>query len=483
VEVKKGLAILEGDIILGQADSILRRANAPGTEGAIPEGAIADAQKYRWPNGIIPFEIESNHPVTTQINAAIANVNQNTNLRLVPHTSQSDFVRFVTSSDAGVCGSSRVGRQGGMQKIAITNGCSTGTVIHEIGHAAGLYHEQSRTDRDSYVTINYANIIDGRAFNFDKCTGCRSVGRYDFRSIMHYGPYAFTKNGQPTITSKVSGVTLGQTSGFSAGDIQALQTIYNESSGVTPVRYSATWRWSGSPEREIQVYGWTYDSYRAKYDQLWPLGWRLKQLSVNVVNGQPRYTAVWKPSTEGEIQVYGWTYDDFRTEYDQLWNDGWRLKLLSIYVVNGQPLYTAVWQPSTEGEIQVYGWTYSDYRAYYDQLWQQGWRLKLLNFYVVNGQVLYTAVWRPSTEGEIQIYSWRYEDYQTKYSQLYQQGWRLKLLDVIVFNGVERYTAVWQPSNESELQVAGLTYETFRAKYDQLWQQGWRLKLLKVVTR
>jgi hypothetical protein len=100
------------------------------------------------------------------------------------------------------------------------------------------------------------------------------------------------------------------------------------------------------------------------------------------IPGPVRYTAVWRPSTEGEIQVYGWTYQDYRAKYDQLWPQGWRLKLLNVYVVNGQLRYTAVWRPSTEGEIQVYGWTYQDYRAEYDVLWQFSWRLKELDVYV-----------------------------------------------------------------------------------------------------
>jgi Bacterial tandem repeat domain 1 len=96
---------------------------------------------------------------------------------------------------------------------------------------------------------------------------------------------------------------------------------------------------------------------------------------------QVRYTAVWRPSTSGEVQVYEWSYEDFRKKYDELWNKGWRLHTLNNFVVNGQVLYTAVWKPSSEGEIQIYSWSYQDYRQKYDQLWSQGWRLKLIATY------------------------------------------------------------------------------------------------------
>ena len=40
--------------------------------------------------------------------------------------------------------------------------------MHEILHALGYYHEQSRLDRDDYVTINFANVREGYAINFKK---------------------------------------------------------------------------------------------------------------------------------------------------------------------------------------------------------------------------------------------------------------------------------------------------------------------------
>jgi Concanavalin A-like lectin/glucanases superfamily/Peptidase family M23/Bacterial tandem repeat domain 1 len=244
------------------------------------------------------------------------------------------------------------------------------------------------------------------------------------------------------------------------------------------VRYTVAWKPSESSE--IQVYGWTYEDFRAKYDDLWTKGWRLELLEIYVVNGQARYTAVWRPSTSAEIQVYGWSYEDYRKKYDELWNQGWRLHILENYVLNNQVRYTAVWRPGTHGEIQVYGWKYDDYRNKYDELWNQGWRLYILNNYIVSGQVRYTAVWTPSTSPEIQVYGWKYDDYRNKYDELWNQGWRLYILNNYVVNSQVLYTAVWRPGSEGEIQVYGWVYDDYRANYDVLWQKGWRLKLLDI---
>jgi hypothetical protein len=81
----------------------------------------------------------------------------------------------------------------GQQTISLGAGCTTGSAIHEIGHAVGLWHEQSREDRDLFVTINWQNIEPGKEHNFDQhITDGDDIGTYDYGSIMHYPRTAFS---------------------------------------------------------------------------------------------------------------------------------------------------------------------------------------------------------------------------------------------------------------------------------------------------
>jgi len=103
-------------------------------------------------------------------------------------------------------------------------------VMHELMHAAGFWHEQSRNDRDDYITVNWDNIQPGLQYNFLKydLRKIQHLGaEYDTCSVMHYGAYAFSRRGLPTITVKRPGkCMLGQRKGFSDTDIRKLNTLY-----------------------------------------------------------------------------------------------------------------------------------------------------------------------------------------------------------------------------------------------------------------
>lgn len=103
--------------------------------------------------------------------------------------------------------------------------CGVPQAIHELGHAVGMFHEQTRLDRDTYITINWSNILSGHSYNFDKHGYGTDHGAYDFDSVMHYDSYAFSANGQPTIVRK-NGALISDPDVLSAGDIASIATMY-----------------------------------------------------------------------------------------------------------------------------------------------------------------------------------------------------------------------------------------------------------------
>ncbi|XP_065576370.1 zinc metalloproteinase nas-7-like [Artemia franciscana] len=134
---------------------------------------------------------------------------------------------------------SQIGRIGNVQVVNLqTPECSycgscvlyTGTPIHELMHAIGFYHEQSRWDRDDYVTIFEENIDADFLYAFNKYDEDRitAFGQpYDWSSVMHYSEYAFSNNGEPTIVSKPEGIPLGNNEGLTDVDAAKINAMYN----------------------------------------------------------------------------------------------------------------------------------------------------------------------------------------------------------------------------------------------------------------
>jgi hypothetical protein len=177
----------------------------------------------------------------SRITQAISAWEAVTSVRFVMRTTETDYARVV---DGAGC-SSYVGRIGGVQTVNLNAGCSVGNTIHEFGHLIGLWHEQSRTDRDKFIQIHLDNIVDANEHNFDTIAGkpgSGDVNAYNFGSIMHYPLNAFAvDSSKPTISVKPGvtvppGVVIGQRSRLSDGDIASINLIYCYAFGGTLCR-------------------------------------------------------------------------------------------------------------------------------------------------------------------------------------------------------------------------------------------------------
>jgi uncharacterized protein with LGFP repeats len=168
-----GSKLMEGDIVL---DEVFDENPAHARAAVI--------RNKQWPGAVVPYAIEAGMADQARVTAAVAEWNANTPYQWVVRTNQSAYVYF--KGDSTVC-ESAVGRQGGRQDIKLAPGCDWSAAAHEMGHAVGFFHEQSRKDRDSFINIVWSNVKAAKKFNFDKIgSDADDWGVYDASSIMHY---------------------------------------------------------------------------------------------------------------------------------------------------------------------------------------------------------------------------------------------------------------------------------------------------------
>ena len=210
-----------------------------------------------WTNAVVPYKFSSSIQSYGEggrhsIREAMDHWEDRTCLRFTLRNGESDYVEYINTDNT--CSSSWIGRKGGGKQtvsMAAGRGCGIGTIVHEIGHAIGFWHEQSRPDRDRYIQINLNNAEDNdrKRDQFDKRNTNEVDSRgseYDYGSVMHYqltkyarccglqtmsikNWTAYRAQGSPTIGhwSDQTGTEIGSWSGLSVRDAQQTNLIYS----------------------------------------------------------------------------------------------------------------------------------------------------------------------------------------------------------------------------------------------------------------
>jgi len=330
--ITHGRKLFEGDIWLDHVTPL------PSPSRILPPSVGAAYPQYLWPkdaNGVaeIPYTVAT---AATQLNAALSAFNNTFAgiIQFVPYASQADYVTFDfdTSDLSGQC-ESYVGRIGGQQNVGGSASCNLGTLLHEMGHVVGLYHEMSRPDRNSYITINTANIIKGSESNFNQLgDNDQDLTLFDYASVMEYIPYAFSRNGGDVVESIPPGIALSSLNGYSAGDIDGIDRLY----GAAPASVTVT---SNPPGLSVTVDGNSVVTPQT-------FAWALKSThTISVASGAQ--------ALNGNTYVYG------------RWNDS----TAATHSITVAPGNNTLAQPAASPAVTVYSANFvqlSPYTATFD---------------------------------------------------------------------------------------------------------------------
>ncbi len=262
-------AVTDGDIIIGHKNAVRDGGKA----------LTIDASNRLWlraASGIVEVPYTTEAGSAANISGAVAEINRVLAgvLQWVPRTDQPDYVTFnLTSANSGAC-ASFVGRSGGKQQITGDPECGVSTLVHEMGHAMGLWHVQQDASAGSFVDLRMDKMDPSKRGNNQPIFGTRTVAGYDYASIMHYSRTSFPASGdRVTLETKPPGIDVGGSGTYSAADIDALLRLY----GGAPARTTVT---SNPPGLSVMVDGVAVTT-PATFD--WPIGsvhrvWVLDQL-------------------------------------------------------------------------------------------------------------------------------------------------------------------------------------------------------------
>ncbi|XP_021368941.1 protein SpAN-like, partial [Mizuhopecten yessoensis] len=200
-------------VILSGKGPVMYASRHPGLQQPMKEEILPSGDKRNiklatqlWDNGTVryTFSASSNISMTNQekIRKMMDKIEKSTCItwEYVQPNSKDYHVQIVDGigcySQTGNVQSYMSGT--GHQNISLEkDGCmDNGTILHELCHTLGLEHVQSRPDRDTYITIDWDNVLGGQHNpNMEKKPDLVMFNiPFDQSSVMLYTPYSMAKH-------------------------------------------------------------------------------------------------------------------------------------------------------------------------------------------------------------------------------------------------------------------------------------------------
>jgi hypothetical protein len=185
------------------AFSLLVAMSSPASRGSNFYQGVTTNSLY-WPGGIIPYKFDTNvSPAEQTIYLdGMQEWELAGNIHFVPYSNQANYVLlrfdYAQGTDTFVLSPP--------ESVLTVDTLSRAQVGHETGHLLGFQHEHVRTDRNSFIVVNFTNLIgsgnnsgtngSGEGTSVSNLyvidTNSTLHGAYDFESVMHYSRTLFS---------------------------------------------------------------------------------------------------------------------------------------------------------------------------------------------------------------------------------------------------------------------------------------------------
>jgi hypothetical protein len=213
-------------------DELGTSSNGPGSS---PMGLTDDktaSGKYRaWPKGRVPYKIDASVGSVTKglLLDAMKEWQTKSEQRVrFEKATADDGTYLIVYGDASPI-TNQVGYHGGtISKMKLRNPEYITVIRHELGHVLGLHHEQRRADRNDYIQVKTANVVDTTLCKnqFNVCTDCVPIKNYNVKSVMHYRTSDLSNCRTGKVLLNKDGSDIQHYWAISNGDLLAIAELY-----------------------------------------------------------------------------------------------------------------------------------------------------------------------------------------------------------------------------------------------------------------
>lgn len=232
----------DGTYSLAGSDTRLFEEQLSDTSDSFVENPVPDASQTnlglgggvrKWTNGVVYYTISGlSSSVRSELQKSFDEWTSKTNVTFKERTNQSNYITISSSGSNSNSGVATLGMNGSRGFIRLGTRATAVVIIHELGHTLGYIHEQNRSDRDSFIRINFENIQDGAQDQFFKSNSATLLtGQFDISSTMMYGSFTFSKNGRPTITDLNGNLLPQRQARISTLDVEGTNSLYPSTDG------------------------------------------------------------------------------------------------------------------------------------------------------------------------------------------------------------------------------------------------------------